>query len=66
MNRLKGVIGFAVAFIIVCVAIYIYTGNNKLAPFKEFRSNEGRFTVLMPGKPEIKDLREEYKKANYK
>jgi len=55
MNRLKGVIGFAVAFIAISVAIYIYTGNNKLAPFKEFRSDEGRFTVLMPGKPEVRN-----------
>jgi hypothetical protein len=55
MNRLKGVIGFTVAFIAICVAIYIYTGNNKLAPFKEFRSDEGRFTVLMPGKPEVQN-----------
>lgn len=55
MNRLKGIIGFAAVLIVVCVAIYIYTGNNKLAPFKEFRSDEGRFTVLMPGKPEIRN-----------
>lgn len=55
MNRLKGIVGFAVAFIVVCVAIYIYTGNNKLAPFKEFRSDEGQFTVLMPGKPEVRN-----------
>ena len=55
MNRNKGIIGFAVAFIVVCVAIYIYTGSGKLAPFKEFRSDEGRFTVLMPGKPEVQN-----------
>ena len=55
MNRLKGIIGFAVAFIVVCVVIYMYTGSDKLAPFKEFRSDEGRFIVLMPGKPEVRN-----------
>jgi hypothetical protein len=55
MNRIKGIIGFAAVFIIVCVAIYIFTGNGKLAPFQEFRSDAGRFAVLMPGKPELKN-----------
>jgi hypothetical protein len=55
MNRFKGIICFAAAFVIVSVVIYISTGNGKLAPFQEFRSSEGRFTVLMPGKPEVKN-----------
>jgi hypothetical protein len=55
MNRLKSIVGFVAVFIIICAAIYIYTGNGKLAPFKEFRSDEGRFTVLMPGKPEVRN-----------
>jgi len=55
MNRLKGIIGFAAVFIVVCAVIYISMGNDKLAPFQEFRSNDGRFTVLMPGKPEVRN-----------
>ncbi len=55
MNHLKGIIGFAAVLIVVCVAIYIFTGSDKLAPLQEFRSDEGRFTVLMPGKPKVKN-----------
>jgi hypothetical protein len=55
MNRLKGLIGFAAVLILACVAIYVYTNNDKLAPFKEFRSDAGQFAVLMPGKPDVQN-----------
>jgi len=51
MSNIKRIAGFAVGFIIVFLIIQIFSSTDKLPPFKEFRSTEGRFTVLMPGKP---------------
>ena len=53
MNRYKNIVGFAVVIILISAAIFIYTGSRKLAPFREFRSSEGFFTVLMPGTPYV-------------
>jgi hypothetical protein len=49
------VVGLIIAFILVYLIIYTLTAGSKLAPFKEFRSNEGRFTVLLPGEPKRED-----------
>ncbi len=55
MDLVKRIAGFAIGFIVVYLLIHTFTAGNKLAPFKEFRSDEGRFTVLMPGKPELQN-----------
>jgi hypothetical protein len=55
MDLSKRIAGFAVAFFVVYFIMHNYLGSDKLAPFKEFRSNEGRFTVLMPGEPKSED-----------
>jgi hypothetical protein len=55
MDLTKRVAGFAVAFFVVYFIMHNYFGSDKLAPFEEFRSDEGRFTVLMPGKPELQN-----------
>jgi hypothetical protein len=55
MDILKRVAGFAVGFIVVYAIINMFTASDKLAQFKEFRSDEGRFTVLMPGKPKAQN-----------
>ena len=55
MDLTKRIAGFAVAFFVVYFIIHNNFGSGKLAPFKEFRSDEGRFTVLMPGKPEVQN-----------
>lgn len=53
MKRFKGIIGFAVGFIIVYAAIHLFkNGGEKLPSFEQFRCDDGRFTVLLPGKPE--------------
>ena len=52
MDRLKGMIGFIACFVIVLIAIHLFKGGGgKLPPFEQFRCEDGRFTVLMPGKP---------------
>ncbi len=51
MDIVKRVAGFAIGFIVVYLIIHTFTSGDKLPPFKEFRSAEGRFTVLMPGEP---------------
>jgi hypothetical protein len=55
MNLSKRIVGFAVAFFVVYFIIHNNFGSGKLAPFKEFRSDEGQFAVLMPGKPEVRN-----------
>jgi hypothetical protein len=55
MELLKKVAGFAIGFIVVYFLIHIFTGSDKLAAFQEFRSDEGRFTVMMPGKPKAQN-----------
>jgi hypothetical protein len=55
MDLSKRIAGFAVAFFVVYFIMHNYFAGDKLAQFKEFRSDEGRFTVLMPGKPEAKN-----------
>ena len=51
MDLVKKIAGFAAGFIIVYVLIHVFKGSDKLDQFQEFRSDEGRFTVMMPGKP---------------
>jgi len=55
MDLVKRIAGFAIGFIVVYLLIHTFTGSDKLAQFKEFRSDEGRFTVLMPGKPKAQN-----------
>jgi hypothetical protein len=55
MDIVKRIAGFIIGFVVVYFAIQMFKGGDKLAPFKEFRSDEGRFTVLMPGKPELQN-----------
>ena len=58
MDILKRVAGYAVAFItaiVVYFGIQLFIAGDKLATFTEFRSDEGRFTVLMPGKPKAQN-----------
>jgi hypothetical protein len=53
--NIKKVAGFVIGFVVVFFVIQLFTGSDKLAPFQEFRSDEGRFTVLMPGKPKAQN-----------
>lgn len=51
MDFLKKVIGFVVGFAVVYGAIHLIRGGDKLQAFESYRSEEGRFTVLLPGEP---------------
>ena len=55
LKRVARVVGFAVGFVVVYFIIQLFTSSDKLAPFKEFRSDEGGFAVLMPGKPKAQN-----------
>ena len=53
MERFKGIIGFAIGFVVVYAGIHYFRGlGDKLPQFKQFRCDDGRFSVLLPGKPE--------------
>jgi hypothetical protein len=54
MNIWKRVAGYAIGVItgiVVYFGIQFFTASDKLAPFQEFRSDAGSFSILMPGKP---------------
>jgi hypothetical protein len=51
MDLLKKVGGIVIGFAVAYFAIQYFTGSDKLAPFEEFRSDAGNFSILMPGKP---------------
>ncbi|MHC4621910.1 MAG: hypothetical protein ACYTEQ_29580, partial [Planctomycetota bacterium] len=51
MESLKKVIGFVIGFAVVSLAIHFIRGGDKLKAFEPFRSHEGRFSVMFPGKP---------------
>ncbi|MHC4743786.1 MAG: hypothetical protein ACYS8Z_17865, partial [Planctomycetota bacterium] len=51
MEGLKKIVGFVVGIAAFFVAFHLFSGGDKLKPFEEFSSPEGRFTVMMPGEP---------------
>ena len=52
MKFIKNIIGFAIGFIIVSSIFYLVRGEGKPEEFKAYRSDEGRFSILLPGTPE--------------
>jgi hypothetical protein len=55
MDLLKRVAGIVIGLAVGYLVIQVFIGGDKLATFKEFRSDEGGFTVLMPGKPKAQN-----------
>lgn len=53
MKFIKNIIGVAIGFIVVSSIFYFMRGGGgKLEEFKLYRSDEGRFSISLPGKPE--------------
>jgi hypothetical protein len=53
MKFIKNIVGFAIGFILVSSLFYLIRGGGgKLEEFKPYRSDEGRFSILLPGEPE--------------
>jgi hypothetical protein len=50
IKSIKNIIGLATGFIIAASIFYFIRGG-KLKEFKQYRSNEGRFSISLPGKP---------------
>jgi len=51
MKFVKNLIGFLTGVIVISSLFYLSRGG-KLEDFKPYRSVEGRFSILLPGKPE--------------
>lgn len=52
MNYTRRFFGYAVGLLIAATVLHFMTRGEKLRPFELFRCEEGRFSVLMPGKPQ--------------
>lgn len=52
MKLIKNIIGFAIGLVIIASIFYLMRGDGgKLEEFKPYRSDEGSFSILLPGKP---------------
>jgi hypothetical protein len=55
MDLLKKVAGVAIGLFVGYFVVQLFIGGDKLAPFKDFRSSEGAFNILMPGTPKTQN-----------